>query len=237
MFSKQHEILLLSFMHSLYISLYRSLDSDSDSNHEHPRKCLQCMMTLLSEQECTYQLKKMFADQGFRMGLSADWRNIQVSESLNPQSPQVTICCYVCAAALVHLRLGRPGPPARSFKVASQAFRIVRWSLIFRRFLFWGIGRWPPDFFDLEPGRKSQAPDVCRPPPGDCSVAARFTLRMTEISADAPTAIGRSSSGDCQGTCRSPSDVKKSGDHRKIAVRASCGHRGIRYRCNLDIDF
>ena len=99
---------------------------------------------------------------------------------------------------------------------------------IFRRFLFWGIGRWSPDFFDLEPGRKSQAPDVCRPPPGDCSVAARFTLRITEISADAPTAIGRSSSGDCRGTCRSPSDVKKSGDHRKIAVRASCGHRGIR---------
>ena len=116
-FSKQHEILLLSFMHSLYISLYRSLDSDPDSNREHPRKCLQCMMTGLSEQECTYQLKKMFADQGFRMGLSADWRNIQVSESLNPQSPQVTICCYVCAAILVHLRLGRPGPPARGFKV------------------------------------------------------------------------------------------------------------------------
>ena len=50
---------------------------------------------------------------------------------------------------------------------------------IFRRFLFFGIGRPPPDFLDLEPGRKGQAADVCRPPPGDRSAIARFVPQMT----------------------------------------------------------
>ena len=50
---------------------------------------------------------------------------------------------------------------------------------IFRRFLFFGIGRSPPDFLDLEPCRKGQATDVCRPPPGDCSAIARFVPQMT----------------------------------------------------------
>ena len=108
---------------------------------------------------------------------------------------------------------------------------------IFRRFLFFGIGRSSPDFFDLEPCRKSHAPDVWRPPPGDCSATARFTLQMTKISGDGPTTIGRWPSSDCQGTCRSPSDAKKSYDHWQVAVRASCGHRWVRYRCNFDLDF
>ena len=50
---------------------------------------------------------------------------------------------------------------------------------IFRRFLFFGIGRSPPDFLDLEPCRKGQAADVCWPPPGDCSAIARFVPQMT----------------------------------------------------------
>ena len=32
------------------------------------------------------------------------------------ESQQATICCYVGAAAMVHFRLGRPGPPAKGFK-------------------------------------------------------------------------------------------------------------------------
>ena len=36
--------------------------------------------------------------------------------ALNPQNPQATVSCYVGAAALVHFRPGRPGPPARGFK-------------------------------------------------------------------------------------------------------------------------
>ena len=36
--------------------------------------------------------------------------------NLNLQSTQVTICCYVGAAALVHLRPGGPGLPNRGFK-------------------------------------------------------------------------------------------------------------------------
>ena len=50
---------------------------------------------------------------------------------------------------------------------------------IFRRFLFFGISRSPPDFLDLEPGRKGKAADVCRPPPGDRSAIARFVPQMT----------------------------------------------------------
>ena len=34
---------------------------------------------------------------------------------LNPQSLQATVCCYVGAAALVHLRPGGPGLPNRGF--------------------------------------------------------------------------------------------------------------------------
>ena len=108
---------------------------------------------------------------------------------------------------------------------------------IFRRFLFFGIGRSSPDFFDLEPCRKSHTPDVWRPPPGDCSATARFTLQMTKTSGNGPMTISRWPSGDCRGTCRSPSDAKKSYDHRQVAVRASCGHRWVRYRCNFDLDF
>ena len=35
---------------------------------------------------------------------------------LNPQFPQATVCCYVGATALVHLRPGGPGLPNRGFK-------------------------------------------------------------------------------------------------------------------------
>ena len=37
--------------------------------------------------------------------------------SLKPQSPQATVCCNVGAAALVHVRPGRPGLPARGFNM------------------------------------------------------------------------------------------------------------------------
>ena len=40
--------------------------------------------------------------------------------NLKPETPQATICCYAGAAALVHFRLGRPGPPARGFKTNSS---------------------------------------------------------------------------------------------------------------------
>ena len=66
---------------------------------------------------------------------------------------------------------------------------------IFRRCLLFDIGRSSPDFLDLEPCRKSHAADVCRPPPGDCSVTARFAQQMTIFSADGPTTIGRRPSG------------------------------------------
>ena len=45
--------------------------------------------------------------------------------ALQPQTPQATVCCNVGAAALVHFRLGRPGPPARSFKKAVSRFLLV----------------------------------------------------------------------------------------------------------------
>ena len=96
---------------------------------------------------------------------------------------------------------------------------------IFPRFLFLGIGRSSPDFFDLEPCRKSHAPDVWRPPPGNCSATARFTLQMTKISGDGPTTISRGPGGDCRGTCRWPSDAKKSYDHPTIIGRSPFGHR------------
>ena len=101
---------------------------------------------------------------------------------------------------------------------------------IFRRCLLFDIGRSSPDFFDLEPCRKSQAADVCLPPPGDCSATARFALQMTKFLADGPTTIGRWPSGDWRGTCQLPSDANKSYDHRQVAVRASCGHRRVCYR-------
>ena len=101
---------------------------------------------------------------------------------------------------------------------------------IFRRCLLFDIGRSSPDFFDLEPCRKSQAADVCRPPPGDCSATARFALQMTKFSGDGLMAIGKWPSGDWRGTCRPPSDANKSYDHRQVAVLASCGHRWVRYR-------
>ena len=103
---------------------------------------------------------------------------------------------------------------------------------IFHWFLFFGIGRSSPDFFDLEPCRKSHAPDVWRPPPGDCSATARFTLQMTKISGDGPTTIGRGPGSDCRGTCWWSSDAKKSYDHPTIfgrsPFRASCSHRWVR---------
>ena len=95
---------------------------------------------------------------------------------------------------------------------------------IFRRCLLFAIGRSSPDFLDLEPCHKGQAADVCRPPPGDCSVTARFAPQMTKFSADVPTTIGRRPSGDFRGTCRSPSDDNKSYDHRQVI-----GHCAVIY--------
>ena len=39
--------------------------------------------------------------------------------SLNPQSPQASVCCHIGAAALVHFRPGEPGLPSRGFKIAA----------------------------------------------------------------------------------------------------------------------
>ena len=51
------------------------------------------------------------------------------TDFLNPQTPQATVCCYVAAAALVHFRLGRPGPPARGFKLQTAKF-VATWPAV-----------------------------------------------------------------------------------------------------------
>ena len=105
---------------------------------------------------------------------------------------------------------------------------------IFRRCLLFGIARSSSDFLDLEPGRKGQAADVCRPPLGDCSATARFAQQVTKFSADVLTAIGRRPSGDRWATCRSPSDNNKSYDDRQVIGRSPFGHRVAIYRFAMD---
>ena len=119
------------------------------------------------------------------------------------------------------------GPEEWSLRRRHKDYKSCGDRPIFRRCLLFDIGRSSPDFLDLEPCRKSHAADVCRPPPGDCSVTARFTQQMTKFSADAPTTIARRPSGDCRGTCRSPSDDNKSYDHRQVTGRSPFGHRAV----------
>ena len=102
---------------------------------------------------------------------------------------------------------------------------------IFRRFLFFGICRSPPDFLDLEPGRKGQAADVCRPPPGDCSMAARFTLPMTEISADAR----RPSAGCPAVTAGGPAGRRRMSRNPAIIGRSPFGHHAAIEGLDIDV--
>ena len=90
-------------------------------HYERSQGCL-CSLKCLSSVKYSVMIERPWVLSLVKQNLERVM--LHFKPDLKPQTPQATVCCCVGAAALVPFRLGRPGPPARGFKLKNQLYLI-----------------------------------------------------------------------------------------------------------------